>query len=638
MSDNSTKKTTEQQPKLNILVLPSFTALLFFLILFVVLGAILTSILPASQLWWPPLVLGATILTLRDFLRWPAREEKKHHLQPLDNHETAPLQEALANLSQQANTPMPQLLISTNPTLTYAFGTFRRRFIGMGQHVVNGLNKFIGNTNPKFNKGVRAILAHELAHFINWDIQLAGLSRSLLKVTALVTVINLWASLSLLLLAIDMVPEFTQPQFWTELGQLLLPGLDLSPIREFLRNENPELFDRLANGEVNLANMRISLGLYLTMAHLPFILSTSILYVFFWPKLMRVREFYADARAAAFTGTVEAVLQAQDLYNSLIALAPLPPHLLARFKRKITAFTPSLLTTHPKPETRKQVLSEPIVAFGQPWQIAVWTGVAVFLFELILQSSLTLLYIQYPGPHLPLLTASLVFAIWLLPYVCQGYSLQALTKFIMTITPIFMIIKLTISFANGLFLGLVTLLGNLGAVGRIMDIALSVFVGGDTPLQIVGQAVSWEHVIWMASLGPIIYFIFFGLPVLIVTLLIDSWLKQQVLTWYALGKHIRWIFWLITIVMLSLLTLIVIPLGNGLFFLSIYSNWFLYAAISIPLGILIAISSSLAFFFFHKRLAKRCPQCEAHIPGSFKLGHKCSQCDMELHSWLIAPY
>ena len=55
---------TPSKPKLNILALPSYTALLFALIAFVILTATLASLLPGSSLWWPPLVLGVLLLTL----------------------------------------------------------------------------------------------------------------------------------------------------------------------------------------------------------------------------------------------------------------------------------------------------------------------------------------------------------------------------------------------------------------------------------------------------------------------------------------------------------------------------------------------------------------------------------------------
>ena len=66
------KPSLRRSRKLNILALPSFTSIMFVLIAFVILGAALTSLLPDSQLWWPPLAFGLLFLPLRDFLQWPS--------------------------------------------------------------------------------------------------------------------------------------------------------------------------------------------------------------------------------------------------------------------------------------------------------------------------------------------------------------------------------------------------------------------------------------------------------------------------------------------------------------------------------------------------------------------------------------
>ena len=57
------------------------------------------------------------------------------------------------------------------------------------------------------------------------------------------------------------------------------------------------------------------------------------------------------------------------------------------------------LAYHPNRNTLLDALDDPILAFGRPWQIALWTGLAVLLLELMLRGSLTILYISQPGPH-----------------------------------------------------------------------------------------------------------------------------------------------------------------------------------------------------------------------------------------------
>ena len=118
-------------------------------------------------------------------------------------------------------------MVGDDQTLVHSFGTFRRSFVGIGGYLVKALVKRVKSSQPEQRESVRVILAHELAHFINHDIQLAGLSHSLLKMTILVAIVNLWISLVLVALMIDIGPEVSQPQFGVELGQLFpMPGLD----------------------------------------------------------------------------------------------------------------------------------------------------------------------------------------------------------------------------------------------------------------------------------------------------------------------------------------------------------------------------------------------------------------------------
>lgn len=634
---------TPPKPKLNILALPSFTALLFGLIVLVLLGAALASFLPGSQLWWAPLVLGFTLLPLRDFLHWPEREARQYRLHSDTSEEAVLLQDRLTQLSQEARASTPQLLVGDHEVPVHAIGTFRRHFIGAGRSLAQSLANWSRQAHTEKPERVRAILAHELAHFINRDIQLAGLSLSLLKMAFLVAVVNLWISIVLIVMLVEIGPEIAQPKFWVALGHLLpLPGLDLQPMREFLRAENPAVFDRIAD-----PTQKDTWGLllyYHSLAHLPFVFCVPVLYLFFWRKLMRVREFYADARAAMLMGNAEVVIHAKIAYEGLLMLSPVPAcHWPERLKARFNGFLNQipLLSFHPPLDLLKQALEEdPLVAFGAPWKIAAWTGGAIFLLDLILRGNLTAAYISEPGPHLPLLAASTVFAVWLLPQVCQGRSLRTLAGPLIKMVLLFIIIKLTLTFLDGLLLVTAFWLGNLEGLGRIIDLWAYSFAGvpaGDLP-QLLGYEVSWEDFLGLHIFGPIAYFLFFGWPVIVVTLLADIWLKQRVLTWYVLAGRVRYIFWVITITLLVLQLLVAIPLGNRLFFPLIYPDWPLLVITGLALGIFIAVAAGVTFRRYHRSLAHCCPHCQHMVTGGFELGRPCPHCAEELHAWLIARY
>jgi len=123
-------------PKLNVLALPSHTAILFALIALVVLGAALASLLPHSGLWWPPIVIGLTLLPLRAFLQRPDQVIRRQGLIHYDDETTAVIEEELASFGVEQR---PTVLIADKPLGARAFGTFRRHYISFGRSLAQGI-------------------------------------------------------------------------------------------------------------------------------------------------------------------------------------------------------------------------------------------------------------------------------------------------------------------------------------------------------------------------------------------------------------------------------------------------------------------------------------------------------------------
>lgn len=635
--------------KLNILALPSYTSILFGLIVFVILGAILSTLSPESQICWPPLVLGIIFLTLRDYLNWPAREARQQQLQPLAAEIGEPLQKILADLSKQPVEAQPRLVVSPNEKVSKAFGTFRRSFISLNNYLAQCLAEDALKAGRA--RYVRAILAHELAHFLNRDVFLAGLSRSLLRVTALVALINFVVSLFGIFLIVDTQAEVAQRQFWADFSPI--PQINLVPFHEYAVEQNPALMELLATGEGT--NEAFSFIFYLWEAHWPLMVVPAVLLLLFWRQLLRVREYYADARTAALLQDAGAVLQTRVYLRVLLykqakrppSLAPLRLRLttawykVASYLPKLLPFRLSLLSYHPDPRLQQEaLLVNPVIAFGRPWQMAAWTGFALFFLELILRSSLTVTFILQPGPHLSLVTAGVVFALWLLPCVCQGRPLIQLVRTITLMTALLIAIKVSLNVVDGLFIGLAALFGQLEVVGQRFDAWLIAIFGvpveGFSP--IIGYRVSWWQIVDWQIIRPLAYFVCFGFPVLMAQLVVDSWLKQRALTWYKLASRLRLVFWLITVTLNLVLVLTFIPVANRLFFPLVYPEWSWPMTLSVASGSLIAITALAAFLVSHQRWAHRCPQCSQGVPGGFTLGRCCPHCQTVLHPWLIAPY
>ena len=128
------------------------------------------------------------------------RKKQQYHLRMFLEKDSTILQETLFDLSKSANRLPPQLLIGDNSTPAFSFGTFRRHFIALNPYLAKFLTKCLQRNQTELHTSTQVVLAHELAHFINRDVQLAGLARSLLRMTILVTTVYMWVSVILVAL------------------------------------------------------------------------------------------------------------------------------------------------------------------------------------------------------------------------------------------------------------------------------------------------------------------------------------------------------------------------------------------------------------------------------------------------------
>lgn len=660
--------------RLDIFALPSYTAIIFVLIMAVILGIAFTALLPGSQLWWPPVILGLTLLPLRDFFQWPDRLLRKYrdgsaYDAPASGEESVQ-QQIAANLTALApDRRPPELRITEAPIVIESFGTFRRRYVALGAVPAARLAKNLASERRR--QPYLAMLCHELAHFINHDMPLAQLSRSLLKMTVLVMSASIWIGLLMVAFLVMVSPEVLRPEFWSHMSArlaALAPGLpppDLSWAPDSLRLQNPYAFERLQDPAGRSA-LWFSSSLYLLGAQLPFVLAGSVLWLFYWPRLMRIRELYADARAARMLHDPGVVLKALSLHG-LLTLVPGPQaqtrwqRLRDGWRRAIAQVNGlprklpligGLFDLHPSLETRARCLADPVQVFGKPREIAITIGAAVILLDLATRGILTATYIYEPGPYLPILVAFVITAVWLLPQVSVAgneAARGALPRQIALIVGVFAAMKL---FMHIIDLGLVAFMWLTDAAGwgRALDLWVYVMLGvgaetlgAEGPLpELMGVQVSWAEFTAMHIIRPMAYFGLALSPVLFAGLWADALLKRRALTWYGFGPRVRRVFTGITGIMLLLFALIVIPLLNRLFFPEIYSSWSPAALAGILVGLLAASGSGIWFWRTDRRWAGRCPSssCGQPVTGSYYPGKICQneKCGQALHSWLVAPY
>lgn len=649
--------TSPAAPKLNVLALPSYTAVLFGLIALVVLGAVFASLLPESQLWWPPVVLGVTLLTLRDHWRRPMLWMRRMSLVPGNTAtvegepgRTQGLRLAAQRIqvelvSLAGSHPAPLVAVSPQRLAIHAFGTARQRYVGLGVELAERLARRLQGQKESTKTPARAVLAHELAHFLNGDIWMVGLSYSLLKMMVLVMLVNLWVSLALSAFIVEVSPEVLQPAFWDGLAQFAaetLPGLpppDLRWVLPALRQQNPAVFDRLADPSTGLSFWEPFM-LFLVSVHLPFVLSGLVLFGLYWRRLLRVRELYADARAAALVQDADAVPKALAFNEVLTTLASQPRGARPTLRRWSKRLAPQAhFALHPSLATRKACLAKPQKVFGSWRSMAVSAGLAVVLLELVLRGALTAGYIYEPGAHLAFATGFVVFSLWLLPQHCLGQRRDpGLGRRVVGMVLLFTAIKLA-PYVLDLAAALLVQATDPAGWARVLDLWVYGLVGagGDNLPRLMGVEVTWADFIRWHILTPMAYFALFMPPVLLASLWLDAALKRRALTWYRQGDCVRRVWWAVTAIILGVLLLAVVPLGNRLFFPWVYPGWTPQALVGMALSAAAAVVGSLGFWAAHRRWAGRCG-CGELVPGPFDLGRRCPRCQARLHDWLIAAY
>jgi Zn-dependent protease with chaperone function len=650
---------SEVSPKLNVLALPSFTAILFGLIALVVLGAVFTSMLPGSQMWWPPIVLGFTLLSLRDYLRRPRTWLRRYRLAPADvalaaeGQENAQLRQAAESIQRElidlAGDSPPPLVALRSPSLgIHAFGTGRQRYVGMGQKNAKALGSRLRSANEKKRLPVRAILAHELAHFLNRDLSMMWLSYSLLKMMILVMLALLWISFGLSLFIIDVSPEVLQPAFWDQLEQFLagllagLPTPDLDWVLPWLEQQNPAVFALLADPEQS-PSIWTTFFFFQVSAYLPFIVSGIVLFGLFWRRLLRVRELYADARAAALMGSENAVRNGLALHTTwTLTTVPNSRRFTInwpRLKSIHQALVAPQFANHPDYVVRKDCLAVPQKVFGSWQSMAVSAGLAVVMLELVLRGALTAGLIYQPGAHLAFAAGFVVFSLWLLPQWCLGSHRDArLKRAVLGLVLLYTAIKLA-PYLLDLAAVLLVQAINAEGWGAAIDLwvyALAGVTGDDLP-RLMGVEITWSQFILWHILTPLAYFALVMPAALLGFLWLDGALKQRTLTWYGLESRVRRVWLVETLVLLMGLLLLIVPLTSRIFFPWVYNAFTPSALAGIGAGLAVLMVGAAAYLWAGRRWDRRC-SCGAPVAGNFDLGSTCPSCGARLNDWLIASY
>ncbi len=389
-------------------------------------------------------------------------------------------------------------------------------------------------------------------------------------------------------------------------------------------------------------------------------LSGALLWGYYWRRLLRTREFYADARAAALVGDAGVIPRAILMHKLAVSMARAAPagqeggfgwRLRAWGNRLHSGLVLRLpearllrqrLAWSPPDDERRACLADPLVALGSERTIAVSAGVAVVLLDLVQRGALTAQHIAEPAAYVPMLAGFAVFAMWTLPRVCAGQTLRGgLWRSLLLILAWFTAIKL-LPYVGDLFAGTLMMITDPAGWGRAIDLwvySMTGSLGPDLPAM-VGAAVSWAQILEWHVLRPMAFFALLMPPALFLCLAADLALKERVLSWYALGGRVREVFWMISGGVALILALLVIPLLDRVLFSYVYQTWSFWEVVGMIFVIVLGLAGAVAFGLADRRWGKRCSHCGRQVDAEFRPGLHCPApgCHQPLHGWLAASY
>lgn len=426
----------------NLLAFPNQTAVSFWIIVSILLGIMLVGAIgPSPVLMWPA-TLTMFLLPVRAWLTWPDRELKNRQnltaTQELIQDGTLPrLQQTLTTLAQIHGCPHPIKIIISGPNDTiHAVGSRRRHYLFMGQDIARKLDNDL--QDPKRQAIARAALLHELAHFLHKDVQRVGYTRELLDSSfwlILWWMVFLLGWLGFANLTGRAFLEFDISQV-TDLDPLLAEVL--TPIVTLSPEGRAELIEQIES---------VNIGLVLNdvvVAFTPIIAMGLFLRVFFWHRMLRVQEHYADYFVVTTMNDVSNLRKAWLEYapSPLTAVSSVSKWqsrvkqlwrkvwfrvndaLPERTRAVIQGFQ-KLFRYHPTFEDREVFLLNPLGVYSAWWAIAAQILALVLALEI---AATTPLIGYYLGAtyiiHFATIAVFIMLANWMLPLLIEQQSVK----------------------------------------------------------------------------------------------------------------------------------------------------------------------------------------------------------------------
>ncbi len=428
----------------NLHAFPNQTAVSFWIIVLVLLGVMIAGAVgPSPILMWPT-TLTILILPVRALLTWPDREIKnRQDVEATDalieSGTLQRLQKILITLAGEHGYHEPvKIIIGRTTDKISAVGSWRRHYLiigkGVAQHLDNDLQ------TPERQAVAEAALLHEIAHFLHRDVQRVGYTRELLRNSFIVI---LWWMFFLLGLVgfigqvgqafLDLKPDELTAEMPPMVGELFTSIVTLPP------DERAEIVSKVETISIELVLN------YVTNAFSPIIWMAFFLWLFFWRRMLRLQEHYADYFVNSVTQQPEALQTAWQNYEpQSLSVTLSQPRLLLKMQEtwrslwfRITDALPFTTSAgyqwvceqwgrlrqwfryHPAIDQRKTFLLNPQGIY-ESWQsVALTTLALVLALEVLLVTPLASYHTGTYLVHFPTLVIFVLLGTWALPFAVQ---------------------------------------------------------------------------------------------------------------------------------------------------------------------------------------------------------------------------
>lgn len=625
----------KRQLKLNILALPNQQVVIVSMLFLVVFGTLLAIGFNAPPWLFFTLALLLLVLSFRQVLVDYESDARFLHLHEA-SPEFAPLQmrvHALAvdTLGMQQG---PRLAIAQVECTPRIVSTWRRRYVALDEARARRAVSILDD--PVKSAALDILLLHELHHLRHNDHLWIAYARALLHIGVRVI---LWFALLLIglvsLLALIQRSFFTNvtPEQIGAIADSLTPGLGDSVITVFFGST--EAYNRLAAQYRTIDFGQVLFTIILNT--LPYLLIGSGLLVFFWQRLLRLREVYADAGAVQVSDHPEAMgraISAVDLNPSEIN----EPHGIAGVLEKLQLlYGRYIQRLNLEPRERIRFLNAPEQVNGSPRAYGFFIGLFVLALNLIMSSTGAFSLIGSWPMHFPVITATALIGLYLLTPLALGQSFSR---------PLWSALLVVVALHSGALMLSLGILATLAAIDpQLMLTLLESTARGFTWYTRIDPTFSGQNP--SALLATALFANLIQIPVVLAfsagSLWLFAHLAGRMFTWYGLPRAEKRLIPAMLLVLgciIAVVALVILPPVTDIMLrptdpISLYSLSYKLLAVC---TLVVTAVVSIRFIQLDKRFAGRCPHCGKSIPGSFALGKRCPYSNELLYPWLGVVY